>query len=105
MTIRPPGVSLPSDGGAEAALRLATLPPKRKVRLHPLPRGANRELADVLARAVAGAVRDALNQQCPGMSAQEIGMLVGSIRKRAVNDLVSREGEAAIRAALVEPRK
>lgn len=71
---------------------------KRKVRLHPLPAGAPATLAEVIGSAVAGAVRQALDAHTP-LPKDKRGALVGSIRKRAVNQLVCAEGVARIRAA------
>lgn len=75
-------------------------PSKREVRLFPLPIGSNPALVDLIGRAVAGAVKSALTAHVPNLSASECGMLVGSIRKRVVNQLVCREGEACLREAL-----
>ena len=69
-------------------------------RIHPLPVGTNRALVDVFGSAVAGAVRSALDAHAPEMSNHQKGMLVGSIRKRAINQLLSDEGERRIRDAL-----
>ena len=71
-----------------------------KVRLHPLPEGASASLASVIGAAVAGAVRDCTNQHFARMSRADRGLLIGSVRKRAVNQLVCDEGEARLREAL-----
>ncbi len=70
------------------------------VRLHPLPENSNIELADVLGKIIAGATRAALHAHAIHFSRHLRGMLVGSIRKRAVNQLVCSEGETMLRAAL-----
>ena len=74
--------------------------PRRVVRLHPLPDNSNIELADVLGKVIAGATRSALQAHALRFSRQLRGMLVGSIRKRAVNQLVCLEGETMLRAAI-----
>lgn len=70
------------------------------VRLHPLPDEANFDLANVLGKIVAGATRSALDAHAKRFPRDLRGMLVGSIRKRAVNQLVCAEGEAMLRQAL-----
>lgn len=65
---------------------------KRKVKLHPLPQGAPAPLAEFIGNAVAGAVKSALGAHCKSMSRNTKGMLVGSIRKRAVNQIVCAAG-------------
>lgn len=72
------------------------------VRLHPLPEGANSQLAEVLGKAIAGAVRATLDAHGHRVPADVCGLLVGSVRKRAVNQLVCVDGEVAIRRALDE---
>ena len=73
---------------------------RRVVRLHPLPENSNLDLADVLGKVIAGAVRSALQAHGLHLARHLRGMLVGSIRKRAVNQLVCSEGETMLRAAL-----
>ena len=75
---------------------------RRAVRLHPLPENSNAEIADVLGKVIAGAVRSALHAHAMHFPRHLRGMLVGSIRKRAVNQLVCAEGESMLRAALGE---
>ncbi len=73
---------------------------KRTVRLHPIPSGAPVALAEFIGAAVAGATRTALAAHCKSMPKRDVGMLVGSIRKRAVNQLVCAEGLETLRALL-----
>ena len=63
-------------------------------------RALSAPLASVIGAAVAGAVRDCLNAHFMRMSRHDRGLLVGSIRKRAVNQLVCPEGETRLREAL-----
>ncbi len=74
----------------------------RVVRLHPLPENSSIELADLLGKVIAGAARSALHAHAKRFPRHLCGMLVGSIRKRAVNQLVCIEGETMLRAALGE---
>ncbi len=90
----------PDGEGAGNASHLAA--PRRAVRLHPLPENSNIDLADVLGKVIAGATRAALHAHAIHFSRQLRGMLVGSIRKRAVNQPVCQEGETMLRAALRE---
>lgn len=65
---------------------------KRKVRLHPLPEGAPAPLVDFIGAAVAGAVRSGFDAHAESIPNRERGSLVGSIRKRAVNQILCAEG-------------
>lgn len=81
-----------------------TCPPVRlgKVRLHPLPEGASLPLASIIGAAVAGAIRNCLNAHPLSLTNAQKGLIIGSSRKRAVNQLVCAEGEARLRMALGE---
>lgn len=68
-----------------------------KVRLHPLPAGAPQPLSEFLSAVVGGATRSALMAHTNGLSKQQLGSLVGSIRKRIVNQLVCAEGVAKLK--------
>ena len=72
----------------------------RRVRLHPLPEGASGDLAYVIGSAVAGGLRSFLSAHEIHLSKSQKGMLIGSTRKRVVNQLVCREGEQRLREAL-----
>ena len=67
-----------------------------KVRIHPIPRECPPELAVYVAMCVRGAVTDALNKHGQRLSKSERGMLIGSIGKRAVNQLCCDEGRAKL---------
>ena len=69
------------------------------VRLHPLPGGCSPGLADIIGKAVAGAVMSAFDAHLDLPRAKR-GALVGSIRKRAVNQLCCDEGREKLRQAL-----
>jgi len=63
-----------------------------KVRIHPIPDDCPQELADYIATVVRGAVADGLNKHATDLSPSKRGSLVGSIGKRAVNQLCCAEG-------------
>lgn len=86
--------------GEDARSTLCPAASRRVVRLHPLPENSNIELADLLGKMIAGAARSALHAHAGHFSRHLRGMLVGSIRKRAVNQLVCPEGETMLRDAL-----
>ena len=71
-----------------------------KVRLHPLPEGAPPPLAALIGAAVAGGIRDCLHAHPLPLSKAQRGNLIGSSRKRAVNQLVCAEGRSRLREAL-----
>ena len=67
---------------------------KRKVKIHPLPKGAPRPLTEFTASVVGGAIRDFLNAHGDqlNLGPSDRGMLLGSIRKRIINKLLDEEG-------------
>lgn len=71
-----------------------------KVLVHPLPAGCSPELAELVAKAVRGAVMAALDAHYPELSRQKRGSLIGSIGKRAVNQLCCEEGRERIKQVL-----
>ena len=92
----------PRPNGEGAGTHCQHAASRRVVRLHPLPENSSIELADLLGKVIAGAVRSALHAHARQFPRHLRGMLVGSIRKRAVNQLVCLEGETMLRAALEE---
>jgi len=60
---------------------------KGVVRLHPLPEGADPQLAQFVGQAVDGALKSFLSAHPMVLSNQERGLLLGSARKRIVNQL------------------
>lgn len=97
-----PGCNLPRPNGEGVGKYCQHAASRRVVRLHPLPKNSIIGLADVLGKVIAGAARSALHAHAKQFPRDLRGMLVGSIRKRAVNQLVCVEGEAMLRAALGE---
>ena len=73
---------------------------KRVVRLYPLPAGASPDLAGVFGSVVAGAVRQCVDAHFPHMSKRDRGLLVGGIRKRAVNQLCCECGRKLLREVI-----
>ena len=68
-----------------------------KVRIHPIPDECPPDLASFIASCVRGAVRSALESHVKNLTKNQRGMLVGSIGKRAVNQLCCKEGRRILR--------
>lgn len=75
-----------------------------KVRLHPLPEGVTQPLASVIGAAVAGAIKATLTAHPIPMTNGQRGTLIGSARKRAVNQILCAENLARLRQELAEDR-
>lgn len=75
---------------------------KGKVRLHPIPEGAPPLLAAYIGGVVAGAIKDCVKQHPLPISNRQLGLLVGSTRKRAVNQLVCEEGRHNLKTLMEE---
>ena len=75
-----------------------------KRRFHPLPEHASEAVAQVIGTAVGGAVKCAMDAHGAHLPARWRGMMLGSIRKRAINSLCSERGMTSLLAAMGEIR-
>ena len=70
------------------------------LKIHPLPAGCSPELAEYVAKVVRGAVKSALDAHYPELVGSRRGSLVGSIGKRAVNQLCCEESRRQLKELL-----
>lgn len=75
---------------------------KGKVRIHPMPKGAPAAMVEYVASVVAGGIKQTLKAHGAELSANTRGMLLGSIRKRVVNQLCCEEGLRKLRETMGE---
>ena len=70
-----------------------------KLKIHPLPDGANEQLAAVIIPLIDGGIRNFLNAHGDKYDRQMRGLLKGSLRKRILNQMLSEESR--LRDALI----